>query len=50
MAAIAALWAVIVGLLTWNLTTTVELAKNMNGLPSQVADHEARIRVLEKKP
>lgn len=45
-----ALWAVVVALVTWNLTMTVELVKNTNGMPAQIADHEQRIRVLERRP
>lgn len=41
------LWAVLFALMAWNLTTTVEMARDMNNLPSQVADHEQRIRTLE---
>lgn len=44
------LWAVLFALVAWNLTTTVSLAKAMNNLPDQVADHEQRLRVLERKP
>lgn len=42
-----ALWAIVVALMTWNLTMTVELVKNTNGVPAQIADHEQRIRTLE---
>ena len=43
-----ALWAVVVALATWNLAMTVELVRSLNGVPSQIADHEQRIRVLER--
>jgi hypothetical protein len=48
MAVCGTLWAVLFALMAWNLTTTVEMARAMNSLPSQVADHEARIRALER--
>jgi len=44
-----ALWAIVVALVTWNLTMTVELVKNTNGMPAQIADHEQRIRALEAR-
>jgi hypothetical protein len=44
-----ALWAIVVALVTWNLTMTVELVKNTNGVPAQLADHEQRIRALERQ-
>lgn len=44
-----ALWAIVVALVTWNLTMTVELVKNTNGVPAQIADHEQRLRVLEAR-
>ncbi len=50
MAVCGALWAVLFALMAWNLTTTVSLARTMNNLPEQVADHEQRLRALEHKP
>lgn len=44
-----ALWAIVVALMTWNLTMTVELVRNTNGMPAQIADHEQRIRALEAR-
>lgn len=49
MALAGALWAVLFALMAWNLTKTVELAQTMNNLPSQVQDHEVRIRALENR-
>lgn len=48
MAVCGTLWAVLFALMAWNLTTTVEMARDMNNLPQQVADHEERIRTLER--
>lgn len=50
MAVCGVLWAVLFALMAWNLTTTVDMARSMNSLPQQVADHEARLRTLERKP
>ncbi len=50
MAVCSVLWAVLFALMAWNLTTTVDMARAMNNLPNQVADHEQRIRTLEMKP
>lgn len=50
MAICSALWLVLFSLMAWNLMTTVEMARAMNNIPAQVADHEQRIRDLERKP
>lgn len=50
MAVCGVLWAVLFALMAWNLSATVEMAKAMNNLPQQVADHEQRIRALERMP
>jgi hypothetical protein len=42
-----ALWAVVVALMSWNLSMTVELVRNLNGVPTRLADHEQRLRNLE---
>lgn len=44
-----ALWAIVVALMTWNLTMTVELVRNTNGVPARLEDHEQRIRSLEAR-
>jgi hypothetical protein len=49
MAVCGVLWAVLFSLMAWNLAATVEMAKAMNNLPAQVADHEQRIRALERQ-
>lgn len=49
MAIASVLWMVLFALVAWNLSTTVELARSMNNLPTQVADHEQRLRTLEAK-
>ena len=48
MAVCGVLWGVLFALMAWNLAATVEMAKAMNNLPAQVADHEQRIRQLER--
>jgi len=50
MAICGVLWAVLFSLMAWNLAATVDMAKAMNSLPQQVADHEQRIRDLERMP
>ncbi len=50
MAVCSLLWAVLFALMAWNLSTTVEMAKAMNSIPQQIADHEQRLRALERKP
>ena len=49
MAVASVLWAVLFALMAWNLTTTVEMARSMNNIHTQVADHETRIRNLEMR-
>ena len=39
MAICSVLWAVLFALMAWNLTATVEMAKNMNSVPEQVKDN-----------
>lgn len=50
MAVCGVLWALLFALISWNLTTTVEMARSLNSIPQQVADHEQRIRTLERTP
>lgn len=47
MAVCGVLWTVLFALIAWNLNITFEMARSMNNLPAQVADHEQRIRTLE---
>lgn len=47
MAVVGALWLVLFALISWTLAEVVYIGKAMNSVPSQIADHEERIRKLE---
>jgi hypothetical protein len=50
MAVCMILWGVLVSLMAWNLTTTVEMARTMNSIPADVTDLKQRVRALEMRP